>query len=230
MRDTAVVVGASRGIGAAVARHITGRFGRVLSVSRTAAPSGEWLPVDVSTRAGVDSIADAVASDPVEALLYMGGGWERNAFTDAYRFETCADDDLQRVLNINLLAPIRCVQALLPALRRGKNPKVVFMGALSGLDNFPSKEVANSASKFGLRGAIHSLRENLREDRIGVTVINPGSIATPEVLDDVAKGFLDAASVIPMTDLLAVVDLVLGLSRSTAIKEIHLPAMLARGA
>jgi NAD(P)-dependent dehydrogenase (short-subunit alcohol dehydrogenase family) len=69
-------------------------------------------------------------------------------------------------------------------LRQAQNPKIIFMGALSGLDNFPAPEVANSASKFGLRGVVHALREELRKDRIAVTIINPGNIATPEVLDD----------------------------------------------
>ena len=48
-------------------------------------------------------------------------------------------------------APIRLVKSLLPALRQGENSQIIFMGALSGLDNFPAREVANSASKFGLR-------------------------------------------------------------------------------
>jgi len=61
------------------------------------------------------------------------------------------------------------------------------MGALSGLDNFPAREVANSASKFGLRGVVHALREELRQDRIAITIINPGNIATPEVLSDLKQ-------------------------------------------
>lgn len=61
------------------------------------------------------------------------------------------------------------------------------MGALSGLDNFPAREVANSASKSSLQGVVHSLREELRKDCISVTIINPGNIATPEVLEDLRQ-------------------------------------------
>jgi NAD(P)-dependent dehydrogenase (short-subunit alcohol dehydrogenase family) len=50
------------------------------------------------------------------------------------------------------------------------------MGSLSGRDNCPGREVANTASKFGLRGVMHSLREELRSQQIGVTVINPGNV------------------------------------------------------
>ncbi len=55
------------------------------------------------------------------------------------------------LIAVNLIAPIRLVKALLPALRRSQNPKIIFMSSLSSQDNFPGREVANSASKFGLR-------------------------------------------------------------------------------
>lgn len=229
MKKTYLIAGTSRGIGAAAAAHFVAAGHRVLGVSRTPSAAGEWLQADLASRSGVDAVAASVGSVPLDALLYLGGNWETSAFTDAYDFERCSDADLVRVLEVNLLAPIRLVQALLPALRRSENPKVIFMGALSGLDNFPAREVANSASKFGLRGAVHALRETLRPDRVGVTVINPGNVATPEVLADLAAGGLNAGAAIPLEDLLAILDCVLRLSRATAVKEIHMPAMLGAG-
>ena len=160
----------------------------------------------------------------------MGGTWESNAFTSDYSFDRCSDEDIRNVIEVNLLAPIRLVKLLLPALRRAENPKIIFMGALSGLDNFPAREVANSASKFGLRGAVHALREELRRDRIAVTIINPGNIGTPEVLNDLREAGLPETNAIPLCDLLKVIDLILSLSPSSCIKEIQLPAMSAEGA
>lgn len=104
------------------------------------------------------------------------------------------------------------------------------MGALSGLDNFPSREVANTASKFGLRGVVHALREELRQDRIAVTIINPGNIATPEVLNALKELGQPESNAIPLSDLLSVIDCILSLSRSTCIKEIQIPAISAKGA
>ena len=144
--DRVLVVGASRGIGAAVAKHIMPKTNKLISVSRTAAEYGDWIKVDVSTKAGIKAIADAVGNSALDALLYMGGTWETNAFTSKYSLENCADEDIKNVIAVNLLAPIRLVKSLLPALRRGENSKIIFMGALSGLDNFPAREVANSAS------------------------------------------------------------------------------------
>ena len=224
-----IVVGASRGVGAAVAEHILPRTKKLITVSRTTSIA-DWIEADVSTKAGIVKISKAVGNSPLDALLYMGGTWESEAFTSNYSFEDCSDRDLENVITVNLLAPIRLVKSLLPALRQADNPKIIFMGALSGLDNFPAREVANTASKFGLRGAVHALREELRYDRIAVTIINPGNIGTPEVLEDLRQAGQPETNAIPLSDLLSVIDCVLSLSRSTCIKEIQIPAMSARGA
>lgn len=105
-----------------------------------------------------------------------------------------------------LVKPIRLVKALLPALRRSNNPKIIFIGTLSIRDNLLGREVANSASKFVLRGVVHSLREELRAQQIGVTVINPGNVGTPEVLVDLAAGNLTCGEAIALGDLLRILD------------------------
>ena len=236
--ETVLVAGASRGIGLAVAEHLQARCDaqravsdhRILTVSRTPTPVGDWIQADLSELSGVTTVAEAVGDAPLDALLYMGGTWETHAFTTQYRFEDCSDDDIARVIAVNLVAPIRLVKALLPALRRSQSPKIIFMGSLSGRDNFSGREVANSASKFGLRGVVHALREELRTQQISVTVINPGNVGTPEVLADLAAENLTGGEAIPLSDLLAIIDCVLSLSRATCIKEIDVPAMLGDGA
>ena len=227
---TVLVAGASRGVGLAVAEHLVDHTERLVAVSRTAAPAGEWLQADLANLAGVETVAHAIADESLDALLYMGGTWETDALTTQYRFEDCSDADIERVIAVNLTAPIRLIKALLPALRRADNPKIILMGALSGLDNFSGREVANSASKFGLRGVVHALREEVRSQQIGITVINPGNIGTPEVLADLAADTLTGGEAIPLTDLLKIIDCVLSLSRATCIKEIDVPAMLGTGA
>jgi 3-oxoacyl-[acyl-carrier protein] reductase len=227
---TLLVTGASRGIGLAVAQHLVSQVDRLLAVSRTKAPVGEWIQADLSELAEVETVVNAIGGDRLDALLYMGGTWETHAFTSQYSFEDCSDADIAQVIAVNLVAPIRLVKALLPALRRSDNPKIIFMGALSGRDNFSDREVANSASKFGLRGVVHSLREELRSQQIGVTVINPGNVGTPEVLADLAADNLSGGEAIPLTDLLKIIDCILSLSRATCIKEIDVPAMLGERA
>ncbi|MEM6501633.1 MAG: SDR family oxidoreductase [Cyanobacteria bacterium P01_C01_bin.89] len=225
-----VVVGASRGIGGAVAEHLAAQGHQLVTVSRSPSTVGRWIKADVSIRESIEAVHSAVDGAVLDGLLYMGGIWETNAFTSDYSFERCSDRDIETVIGVNLVAPIRLVQALLPNLRRSNNPKIVFMGALSGLDNFSGREVVNTASKFGLRGVVHALREELRKDNIAVSVINPGNVGTPEVLGDLKEAGEMEDSVIPLPDLLSVLDCILAVSRSTCIKEVQMPAMQDRGA
>ena len=115
---TILVAGASRGIGLAVAKHLVSQSNRLLAVSRTEAPIGEWIQADLSELAGVETVAKAIGDESLDALLYMGGTWETRAFTSQYSFEECSDPDIAQVIAVNLVAPIRLVKALLPALRR----------------------------------------------------------------------------------------------------------------
>jgi 3-oxoacyl-[acyl-carrier protein] reductase len=217
-----VVAGASRGIGAAVAAHFAARGDEVIALSRGTAPHGHWLSVDLAEAGQIASLPDRIGGR-VDALLYTGGIWEDGAFTNAYRFTASPPDEAQRVIAVNLTAPILLTQALLPLMPTGA--RVVFIGSLSALDNTASPEVANSASKYGLRGAAQALAKTLQPLGIGVGVINPGNVATDEVLSDISEGRFDDQTPIPMADLLAAFDFALTLSPASVATEINLAQM-----
>ena len=221
-RKTMVIAGASRGIGLAVADHFAGRGAEILSVSRTPSPHGTWIEADLATPSGIDTVVDAVAGRPLDALLYTGGVWEQGAFTAAYAFEHSTMAETDWVIAVNLVAPIKLVRGLLPNLRRAANPRVLFLGSVTGLDHAAGREVANSASKFGLRGAAQALQTELSSSRIGFTVVNPGYVATPEVMQDIERGDIPPQTPIAMADLIALVDCALTLSRSSVVTEINL--------
>ncbi|BAZ17304.1 putative oxidoreductase [Calothrix sp. NIES-4071] len=93
---------------------------------------------------------------------------------------------------------------------------------MSGLDNQATREVANTASKFGLRGAAQALQIELSNTGIGFTLINPGNVATPEVLNDIASSTFSPQVPIPLSDLISVIDCCLKLSRASCMSEINL--------
>ncbi|MCU0908534.1 MAG: SDR family oxidoreductase, partial [Rhodobacteraceae bacterium] len=130
--------------------------------------------------------------------------------------------ETQGVLAVNLIAPVDLARRLLPALARSANPRIVLLGALSAHPGQATPEVANTASKSGLMGAAEALRLALRGRGIGVTVINPGNVATDEVLEDIATGRFEAQEAIPMADLLATLDYVLSLSAASEVRVIDL--------
>ncbi|MEO1004672.1 MAG: SDR family NAD(P)-dependent oxidoreductase, partial [Cyanobacteria bacterium J06638_38] len=81
-----LVVGASRGIGAAVAKHFEQKGDRVFSVSRSQPVAGEWIQADISTSEGITLVADTLGESVLDAFLFMGGVWENEAFTEQYDF------------------------------------------------------------------------------------------------------------------------------------------------
>jgi NAD(P)-dependent dehydrogenase (short-subunit alcohol dehydrogenase family) len=185
MKNTLLVIGASRGIGAAVSKHFYNAGHRVIGVSRTPAAAGDWIQVDISNPKGICLLVDRVGETPIDALLFMGGIWEKNAFTQEFDFRKSSYEETRLVLVVNLIAPIEITKGLSKNLASASNPRAIYIGSLSGLDQSASPEVANTASKFGLRGAIQALRLALQQEHIGFTVINPGNVATEEVLADI---------------------------------------------
>ncbi len=222
MSRTVVVAGASRGIGASVAEHFERDGCRVFSVARSKALAGGWIEADLALPEGIRAVADALSGETIDALLYTGGTWEEGAFTSEYRFEQSSDAETRNVLAVNLVAPIELSRALAPNLSKSANPRAIYIGALSGLDQAATPEVANTASKFGLRGAVQSLRLALSHTGIGFTVINPGNVETHEVLKDIQEGRFEAQTPIPMPDLLSAIDWILSLSNNVEIGDINL--------
>lgn len=217
-----VVVGASRGIGAAVAQHFAQKGDYVFSVSRNQPIAGEWIQADISTSEGIESVVDAIGESTLDALLFMGGVWEDGAFTEQYNFMKSSDQETRYVIAVNTIAPIELTKQLAKNLIKSNNPRAIFIGSLSGLDNSVSVEVANTASKFGLRGAAQALKLALRDYKIGVTVINPGNVATEEVLADIQEGRFSQQVPIPLKDIISAIKWILTLSKTVDIGDINI--------
>jgi 3-oxoacyl-[acyl-carrier protein] reductase len=217
-----IVIGASRGIGAAVAKHFADKGHALISVSRNKPAAGEWVQADISTPEGINTVANKINKSPVDALLFMGGVWEDRAFTEEYDFFKSPDYETRYVMAVNTIAPIELMKQLAKNLSQAHNPRAVFIGALSGLDNSATTEVANTASKFGLRGAVQSLRLALQHSRIGITVINPDNIATEEVIADIEAGRFTAQTPIPITDIISAIEWILSLSNAVDIGEVNI--------
>lgn len=226
-----MIIGASRGLGAALAVGVPDDGDSAWLVSRTRPDSleiqdgveREWIKADLSDPASAQTIAQAVHGKTLDVVIYNAGVWERNAFQERYDFTQTPLDEMAHILNVNLLSAITCMQALVPNLRQSHNPKALLIGSISGLENNGGREVTYDASKFGLRGVAHALRETWRKDRIAVTILNPGSIDTSRPYTVVADD--PASDGIPLRDLVNLTRCVVSLSRHTCIKEVDIPAM-----
>ena len=228
-----LIFGGSRGLGAAFSLGLPAHGDRVWLVSRGKPDLADrdgverrWIDADLSKPGAAAIVARSIGDEPLDVVIYNAGIWEHSAFSDAYDFAAIDDAETERIIAVNLTSAIACVRAVIPNMPKSQAAKLIFIGSTSGLDNSSGREVAYAASKFGLRGVTHALRENLRADGIAVTCLNPGNIGTIAVVDGVASAEPhESRTMIPPQDLVAIVKCVIGLSNATCVKEIDVMAM-----
>ncbi len=180
-----IITGASSGIGAATARELARRGATVVLAARRMEElqvlAGEIdregghalaVPADVTQRSDIDRLVQTVleAYGRIDVLVNNAGIGAGSSVSDS------DDAAMQRIVDVNLLAPARCIQAVLPQMRRQAGGVIVNIGSVAG-------EVASiglyAATKFGLRGLSDALRREFRRDNIAVVLIAPGFIRTP---------------------------------------------------
>jgi NAD(P)-dependent dehydrogenase (short-subunit alcohol dehydrogenase family) len=161
-----LVTGASSGIGRATAERLRDRGWDVLAgVRRTEdAPSGCEAVV-------LDLTAVAWEPRPLDAAVLNAG----IALSGPLEFVPV--DELRRQLEVNVVGQVALLQALLPALRDSRG-RIVLMGSASGRLALPFL-APYAASKFALEAVADALRGEVAPFGIAVSLVEPGSIATP---------------------------------------------------
>jgi NADP-dependent 3-hydroxy acid dehydrogenase YdfG len=168
------VTGASRGVGAAVARAFHGDGMKVALASR----SGDGLGIGLGLECDV-SDSDSVAA-AVQAAVDEFGRLDvviANAGVGAYGpFLEMDPDDVEAMIDVNLKGTLYTARFTLPHLIESKGD-FVSLASVAGLRAFPGEAVYN-ASKFGMLGFTRALDHELRELGVRVTNVAPGGIAT----------------------------------------------------
>jgi 3-oxoacyl-[acyl-carrier protein] reductase len=178
----AVITGASRGIGAAVARMLHERGVKLGLASR----SGDDLGLGdvVAERCDVRDL-DALAH-LCDATAAAFGGIDivvANAGVGAYGpFLDLSREHLDEMLDVNLKGTLYAVRAALPHML-GREGDVITLASEAGRRGLPN-EAVYCASKFGQVGFTRALDHELREHGIRCTNICPGGVATDFALDD----------------------------------------------
>jgi 3-oxoacyl-[acyl-carrier protein] reductase len=185
----ALVTGAGRGIGKAIALALANSGCPVMLAARTAAELEE-VRKEIEQSGGLARAveADLTRDDDIENLvsesrraygavdvLINNAGWGRRAAV-----ERMAIQDLDQTLRVNLRAPMLLAKYLVPGMREKGDGAVINIGSVSGKSG-EANGAAYSASKFGLIGFTQSLYEEVREHGIKVAVILPGFVDTPMI-------------------------------------------------
>ena len=170
-----LLTGASGGIGQAIARSLAGR-GATLILSARRVEVLEPLSQELS---GEAIACDLARREEVERLVREAGRVDvlvANAALPASGLLTDLEQEqIDRMLEINLRVPIALARALAPAMIERGSGHMAFISSLAGKVASPSSSIY-SATKFGLRGFALGIREDLRPHGVGVSVVLPGFI------------------------------------------------------
>jgi uncharacterized protein len=180
---TALVTGATGGLGQAIARRLhaagaslvlTGR--REAALAPVAAETGaRSLVVDLADPTAVQRLADACVD--VDVLVSNAG---LPASGNLLSFSV---EELDAALSVNLRAPVVLARLLGERMAARGAGHLVFVSSLSGKVATTGSSVY-SATKFGLRGFALGLREDLRASGVGVSVISPGFVRDAGMFHD----------------------------------------------
>ncbi|KHL18876.1 NADP-dependent 3-hydroxy acid dehydrogenase YdfG [Mumia flava] len=178
---TAVVTGASSGIGEATARRLADAGYRVVCAARrtdriealATEISGVAVRCDVTDPDDVARLAEAVG-ERLDVLVNNAGG----AFGQE-PIDRTDPDDWSRMYDLNVLGTLRVTQALLPALRAGGAGTVLNVGSIAGHLAYEGG-AGYTAAKHGVAMITETLRLELNGEPVRVTEIAPGMVQTDE--------------------------------------------------
>jgi NAD(P)-dependent dehydrogenase (short-subunit alcohol dehydrogenase family) len=185
--QVAVVTGAGRGIGAAIARKLANLGATAVLCGRTqstldstaqaiveANGKVEVIPCDVTILHQLEYAAARVDSTFKRLdILVNNAGVAR--FTEP--LHNLLPEDWDRILNTNLRGVYYAIRAFVPIMIRGYSGHIINISSLAGKNPLPNG-AAYAASKWGLNGLTYSAAEELRGHNIRVSVICPGSVDT----------------------------------------------------
>ncbi len=183
----ALVTGAGRGIGRAVAVELSHRNVHLILLARTAPVQAEQLVTGAVLKSMCLDLADPAAIVAAcRQVLDLYGAPDvviNNAATIERRsVETTSVADWDRQLNVNLRAPFLISREILPAMRANGHGRIIHVASISATLG-TAGAAAYCASKWGLVGFMKSLAEELRDSGVMTLAILPGSVDT-----DMLKG------------------------------------------
>ena len=189
---TVIITGGSEGVGAAAAHGFADAGANLVLVARTR-KNLEAVAEELSGKTRVETVAMDVSDpeacvnmfkkaqyefDNIHVLVNNAGYHERGPV------ETVSADDLGKMIDVNLKAPIMLCRYAIPYLREAGEGAIINVASLAGRTPVPGA-ATYSASKFGLRAFSFALAEELVDTNIKVAAVSPGPIDTGFIMSNI---------------------------------------------
>ena len=178
---TALVTGASSGIGLATAQRLLDHGYRVIGTSRNpdSVPESARLEglrfrkLDLRDKSSIDGFAGALYAEDIHVDILVNNAGE----SQSGPLEEIPLGALERIFQVNVLGPIRLTQLLLPGMRRREYGRVVMVSSM--LASFPlAYRSSYVASKAAIEGFATAARFEMSPFGVWLTTVEPGSIKT----------------------------------------------------
>lgn len=175
---TALLTGATGGLGQAIAEALAARGATLVLSSRKGAEL-ERLAAGLPGHGHRFVVSDLAEPGAVEALVAEAGQVDiliANAgLHGTGQLPDLSEDEIARTLRVNVDAPILLAKALLPSMQERGAGHLVFVASLAGKVGSPRSSIYN-ATKFGLRGFAFGLMADLKGGPVGASLVSPGFI------------------------------------------------------
>jgi NAD(P)-dependent dehydrogenase (short-subunit alcohol dehydrogenase family) len=176
----ALVTGASKGIGYAVATRLLDEGATVLGTARTAPPDLrndlQFVAADVASVDGCAVVADAVRArlGGIDIVVHVVGG----SSAPAGGFAMLDDDEWQRALDLNLFPAVRLDRALLPMMLAQGSGVIVHTTSIQSRLPLPDATIAYAAAKAALANYSKGLSKEVSPKGVRVVRVSPGWVET----------------------------------------------------
>jgi 3-oxoacyl-[acyl-carrier protein] reductase len=218
---TALVTGASRGIGAAIARTLsargyhlilTGRDAKALAQTQAACASAQVVVADLAIPADVDRLFASIG--PLDLLVNNAG------FGIFTRIADTTLEEWKKIQRVNVEGAFLCMQAAMKKMTAQGGGRIINISSVVGVKGYPD-QAAYGASKHALLGLTKTAIEEGREANIRVHAICPGGVAT-EMVKQSRPDLTDFSAMIQPEDVAAAVAYLDSLPPNITIDVIHL--------
>ena len=223
----AVVSGGGSGLGREIALELARRGYALALLGRRLGPlaetldlaggreKGMLLPCDVRDALALERCVDEIHSRWGAADLVVPAA----GVAVIAPVEEISSDDFQALIETNLTGAFLLIRALLPAMKARGRGWLIPILSVAARRGFPGWS-AYCASKWGLRGLVAALREELRGSGVRITALYPGATDTP--IWDRLPGEWNRAAMVPPREVARALGCALDADPSTLVEEIHL--------
>jgi short-subunit dehydrogenase len=183
---TVLITGASSGIGAALCRALAQKGANLIMVARQTAPLDELadelkeitqaqaISLDISDELAVNQIANKINLNAIDILINNAG------IAQCARFEDLYQTDFRSMIDVNYLGQVWMTRLLLPVMKENGEGQIINIASMAGILGLAGY-TGYGASKYALVGFTEALRNELSGSNIGLTLILPSDIDTPQL-------------------------------------------------